>query len=73
MTPQLTCELLASLLTLVSMWAYGNKRPLGPFLGLAAQVPWWALMYLQDLWGLLPLNALMLLMHARNLWKWRHA
>lgn len=71
LTLQLACELSASLLTLVSMWAYGNQRTLGPTLGLTAQVPWWTLMIHQSLWGLLPLNIAMAFIHARNLWKWR--
>jgi hypothetical protein len=41
-------------------------------LGLAAQVPWWIIMFQSELWGLIPINASMLVIHVRNLWKWRH-
>jgi hypothetical protein len=39
-------------------------------LGLAAQVPWWIIMFQSELWGLIPINASMLAIHIRNLYKW---
>ena len=63
-------QLSASALTIAGTYFYGNKTRAGPLLGIAAQLPWWLLMYEGSLWGLLPVNAMMLLLHIRNLWKW---
>lgn len=71
MTLGFSLELAASLLTIAGSWFYGNKSPLGPLLGVAAQMPWWALMIHAGMWGLLPLNIAMLVLHARALWKWK--
>lgn len=69
MTLSLATQLGASFITMLSMWAYGNKSRWGAIFGLAGEVPWLAIMILNDMWGLLPLNALMFVIHARNLWK----
>jgi hypothetical protein len=65
-------QLTASLLTIGSTLAYGDKRLAGPLLGLASQIPWWTIMLVDDLWGLLPVNAVMLWLHTRNFLKWRN-
>lgn len=54
------------------MWVYGNKSKWGPVIGIAAQVPWWVIMVKGGLWGLLPVNGAMLVIHTRNLWKWNN-
>jgi nicotinamide riboside transporter PnuC len=66
----LTIQLIASALSLAGQWFYGNKSKWGPMLGLAAQVPWWIIMFQSELWGLIPINASMLAIHIRNLYKW---
>jgi hypothetical protein len=66
----LATQLSASALTIAGTYFYGNKTRAGPMLGIAAQVPWWLIMYEDSLWGLLPVNAMMLVLHMRNLWKW---
>lgn len=71
MTTKFVIQLLASALTIAGQFQYGNKRLWGPVLGMAAQVPWWLIMVLYDLWGLLPVNAAMLAIHIRNFIKWR--
>lgn len=71
MTASLAIQLAASLLTIAGTYYYGNKSPLGPWIGIAAQVPWWLIMVTGSLWGLLPVNVMMLVMHVRNLIKWR--
>jgi hypothetical protein len=63
-------QLSASALSIAGTYFYGNKTMAGPMFGIAAQVPWWLIMYEGSLWGLLPVNAVMLVLHARNLWKW---
>lgn len=68
----LIIQLTASALTLFSSWFYGNKSLLGPWIGIASQVPWWIIMFQGSLWGLLPVNVAMLVMHIRNLWKWKN-
>lgn len=67
----LLVQVLASITTLASMWAYGSKHTSGPLLALAGQVFWWVIMFQGSLWGLLPLNIAMAFVHARNLIKWR--
>jgi hypothetical protein len=39
-------------------------------IGIAAQVPWWIILFKGSLWGLVPVNTMMLVIHVRNLWKW---
>lgn len=66
----LLIQLSASALTMLSSWFYDNKSTLGPIIGIVSQVPWWTIMFEGSLWGLLPVNAAMLGLHIRNLWKW---
>ncbi len=63
-------QLVASALTIAGTYYYGNKSKLGPALGVVSQVPWWVIMFHQDLWGLLPVNVMMLVLHTRALYKW---
>lgn len=65
-----TLQLIASAGAIASSWAYGNKSLKGPMIGLATQVPWWAIMIQSDLWGLIPTNVFMTIIHARNFHKW---
>jgi hypothetical protein len=37
-----------------------------------AQVPWWIMMVHKGLWGLLPVNVMMLVLHIRALYKWNN-
>lgn len=71
MTRELIVQLLASITTLISMWFYGSKSLYGPSLAIMGQVFWWIIMFQGKLWGLLPLNIAMAIMHVRNLIKWR--
>ena len=64
-------QLSASLITAASIYKMGDKTTLGPLLGSISQVPWWWFMVLEGLWGLLPLNILMLCIHVRNYIKWK--
>lgn len=70
-TVALAVQLTASLLTIAASWFYGNKSHAGPWLGLASQVPWNIIMFSGALWGLAPVNIMMLVIHVRNLLKWR--
>lgn len=63
-------QLTASALTIAASWFYGNKSPLGPWIGIASQVPWNIIMIRGGLWGLAPVNIMMLIIHVRNLLKW---
>lgn len=65
-------QLAASALTIASTWAYGNKNLAGPVIGIASQVPWWSIMVLDNLWGLAPVNVMMLVLHIRNFIKWKN-
>lgn len=67
----LTVQLAASITTLISMWFYGSKSLYGPRLAIMGQVFWWIIMFQGSLWGLLPLNIAMAIMHVRNEIKWR--
>lgn len=62
-------QFMASILTIASVWQYGNKTIYGPYLGLSSQIFWWSMMFVDGLYGLLPLNLLMLVTHIRNLKK----
>lgn len=64
-------QIAASALTILGSWLYGSKRLSGPLIGILSQVPWWLLMVHESLWGLLPVNGMMLVIHTRNLIKWR--
>jgi hypothetical protein len=61
----------ASITTIASSWAYGSKRSIGPYLGILSQAPWWTLMVYEGLWGLLPVNGMMLVIHIRNYVSWK--
>jgi hypothetical protein len=67
----LSLQVAASVGTIISSWAYGNKKTAGPLIGLLSQFPWWGLMVLEGLYGLLPVNAAMTFLHTRNLIKWK--
>ena len=71
MTLHMIVQLAASATTIASSWAYGNKKPIGPFIGIASQVPWWTIMFMDGLWGLAPVNVMMLAIHIRNFIKWK--
>lgn len=70
LTFPIAVQLAASALTIVSSWSYGNKTLRGPIFGLISQVPWWSIMVMGNLWGLLPVNLMMVCTHTRNLYKW---
>src|SRR5688572_499685 len=70
-SPALLIQLTASALTIAGSWFYGSKSVAGPWLGLASQVPWNIIMIQGSLWGLLPVDILMAVMHTRALLKWR--
>ena len=69
-TFSLLMQLAASGLTICGQWAYGNRSKWGPVLGLMAQLPWWIIMVQGGLWGLIPVNVSMLIVHTRNLRLW---
>jgi hypothetical protein len=68
----LALQLAASASTIASTWLYGNKMLWGPRLALLSQVFWWTIMVVYGLWGLLPVNAMMVFIHTRNLRKWKN-
>lgn len=70
MVSEVIWQLSASALTIAGSFLYGNKSKWGPSLGIAAQVPWWVIMFHGSLWGLAPVNVMMLVIHIRNLMKW---
>lgn len=70
MGAKLLTQLMASALTIAGTYYYGNKSKLGPWIGIIAQVPWWIIMFTDGLWGLAPVNGMMLVLHVRNLMKW---
>lgn len=71
MTAALALQLAASASTIASTWLYGNRTLWGPRVALMSQGFWWAIMFTYGLWGLLPVNAMMVVIHTRNLWKWK--
>ena len=63
----LATQLSASALSIAGTYFYGNKTMAGPILGIAAQVPWWLIMDEGSLWGLLPVNTVMLVAREKPL------
>jgi nicotinamide riboside transporter PnuC len=63
-------QLLASVLTMASMWLMGNRSVWGPYLGLISQVPWLVTTVGAQTWGLLPVFVAMVIIHSRNLLLW---
>jgi hypothetical protein len=48
----------------------GNKHPKAWLIGLANQAFWLTWIIASSTWGLLPMNAAMCIVYARNHWKW---
>lgn len=63
--------LFTSCVTIYAMWLTGNKDWRGWLVGLLNQIPWLAFIVVFDAWGLLPLTVFLVVMHTRNLRKWR--
>jgi nicotinamide riboside transporter PnuC len=59
-----------SCLTVTSMWLAGNKSPHAWTVGIINQVFWFSLMLHSQLWGLLPLSAVLSFVYIRNLVMW---
>jgi hypothetical protein len=68
----LAFQIAASAMTILGSWLYGSKSLWGPAISVLSQVPWWLLMVHESLWGLLPVNAMMLVIHTRNFIRWKH-
>lgn len=65
-------QITASILTVISIYLMGNKSITGPIFGIFSNIPWFGLMFVDNLWGLLPANILILSMHIRNTYKWKN-
>ncbi len=63
--------LATSVITVYGMWLAGNHNARAWTLGIANQGLWLAFIVAFDAWGLLPLNAAMVVVYGRNLRKWR--
>jgi hypothetical protein len=63
-------QLLASAMTMASMWLMGNRSVWGPILGLVSQVPWLITIVGAQTWGLLPVFVAMVIIHSRNILLW---
>jgi len=59
-------ELAASFAAIATVWIYGNRSRNAPIMGIFNQMIWWILTISQEMWGLLPLNIIMLIVHVRN-------
>jgi hypothetical protein len=59
-------ELAASFAAIATVWIYGNRSRNAPIVGIFNQMIWWGLTISQEMWGLLPLNIIMLIVHVRN-------
>lgn len=75
MDPSLILQLWASAMTVGSTWFYSTRSVrYGSICGLVSQIGWWGIMGVDGLWGLLPINVMMVALHTRALWKeTRHA
>ena len=59
-------ELFASFAAILTVWVYGNRSRKAPLIGMVGQMMWWWLTISQEMWGLIPLNVVMLIVHIRN-------
>jgi|TARA_R100001530_G_scaffold116655_1_gene83728 uncharacterized membrane protein len=59
-------ELFASFAAILTVWVYGNRSRKAPLIGMVGQMLWWWLTISQSMWGLIPLNVVMLIIHVRN-------
>ena len=59
-------ELAASFAAILTVWIYGNRSRKAPIIGMFGQTLWWWLTISQSMWGLIPLNVVMLIIHVRN-------
>lgn len=71
MTLAFLLQFCASTSTIIGMWSYGDKSLWGPRIGLMSQVFWWSIMFQSGLWGLMPVNIAMIVIHGRAYLKWR--
>jgi len=66
LSAKLLLELAASLAAITTVWIYGNRSRNAPIIGILGLVLWWWLTISQEMWGLIPLNVVMLFVHVRN-------
>ena len=59
-------ELAASFAAILTVWIYGNRSRKAPVVGMLGQILWWWLTISQSMWGLIPLNVIMFIIHIRN-------
>ena len=59
-------ELAASFAAILTVWIYGNRSRKAPIVGMCGQILWWWLTISQSMWGLIPLNVVMFIIHIRN-------
>ena len=59
-------ELAASFAAITTVWIYGNRSKNAPIVGMFGQILWWWLTISQSMWGLVPLNVVMFIIHIRN-------
>jgi len=59
-------ELFASFAAILTVWVYGNRSRKAPLIGMVGQMMWWWLTISQSMWGLIPLNVVMVIVHIRN-------
>lgn len=67
----LSLQALASVVTLWAIWQTGNKSLLGPSLSLVSDACFVVLNIYAGLWALVPFCAVIVVLHIRNLLKWR--
>ena len=66
LSAKLLLELAASLAAITTVWIYGNRSRNAPIIGILGLVLWWWLTISQEMWGFVPLNVVMLVVHIRN-------
>lgn len=57
--------------TIALNWLVGNRKTSGWVLGCVGQALWFVFIFTWQVWGLLPLAAVLTVVYARNLMKWR--
>ena len=62
-------ELAASFAAIVTVWIYGNRSRNAPIVGMFGQMLRWWLTISQSMWGLIPLNVVMVIILKKEIKK----
>ena len=71
LTTSVILQIIASITTLAAIWVTGNKHWYGPALALVSDAAFCTLNLYLQLYALIPMMIAVLVLHIRNVIKWR--